>query len=93
VSRVGKRMVCSACGSRKIDAQPKLYPGGIVAMRERWGSPQDRSDEVGWLVAVEPPSAERSLEVACGNNTKMSKAAATTKATAVPIVIQSHAPF
>ena len=23
-------------GSRKIDARPELYPGGIVAMRERW---------------------------------------------------------
>jgi hypothetical protein len=36
VPEVGKRMKCSACGSRKIDARPELYPGGIVAMRERW---------------------------------------------------------
>jgi len=36
VPSVGKRMVCSACGSCKIDTRPELYPGGIVAMRERW---------------------------------------------------------
>ena len=36
VPSVGKCMKCSACGSRKIDARPELYPGGIVAMRERW---------------------------------------------------------
>ena len=36
VPSVGKHMKCSACGSRKIDARPELYPGGIVAMRERW---------------------------------------------------------
>jgi hypothetical protein len=35
VPSVGKRMVCSACGSRKVDAKPELHPGGIVAMRER----------------------------------------------------------
>ena len=35
VPSVGKRMKCSACGSRKIDARPELYPGGVVAMRER----------------------------------------------------------
>jgi len=28
-------MKCSACGSRKIDARPELYPGGVVAMRKR----------------------------------------------------------
>jgi len=36
VPSVGKRMKYSACGSRKIDARPELYPGGIAAMRERW---------------------------------------------------------
>jgi hypothetical protein len=36
VPSVGKRMKCSARGSRKIDARPELYPGGIVAMREQW---------------------------------------------------------
>jgi hypothetical protein len=35
VPEVGKRMRCSACGSRKIDARPELYPGGIKAMRRR----------------------------------------------------------
>ena len=35
VPSVGKRMKCSACGSRKIDAKPELYPGGVVAKRER----------------------------------------------------------
>jgi hypothetical protein len=37
VPDVGKRMKCSSCGSRKIDTRPELYPGGIFAMRERWG--------------------------------------------------------
>jgi hypothetical protein len=36
VPSVGQCMICSACGSRKIDARPELYPGGIMAMRERW---------------------------------------------------------
>jgi hypothetical protein len=36
VPEVGKHMKCSACGSRKIDARPELYPGGIMAKRERW---------------------------------------------------------
>ena len=35
VPSVGKRMVCSACGSKKVDAKPDLYPGGIIAMRVR----------------------------------------------------------
>jgi hypothetical protein len=35
VPSVGKRMKCSACGSRKIDARPELCPGGVVAMHER----------------------------------------------------------
>jgi hypothetical protein len=29
VPEIGKRMKCSACGSRKIDSRPELYPGGI----------------------------------------------------------------
>jgi hypothetical protein len=29
-------MICSACDSRKIDAKPELYPGGVTNMRERW---------------------------------------------------------
>ncbi len=32
VPEVGKKMKCSKCGSRKIDARPELYPGGIEAM-------------------------------------------------------------
>ena len=32
---VGKHMRCAACGSRKIDARPELYPGGVEAMRRR----------------------------------------------------------
>jgi hypothetical protein len=35
VPTVGKRMKCSACGSRKIDARPELYPSGVTKMRER----------------------------------------------------------
>lgn len=37
VPDVGTRMVCSACGSRKVRTAPELYPGGIVAQRARWG--------------------------------------------------------
>jgi hypothetical protein len=37
VPEVGKCMKCSACGSRKIHTAPELYPGGIEAMRARWG--------------------------------------------------------
>ena len=37
VPDVGKRMRCTACGSRKIRTVPELYPGGIEAMRARWG--------------------------------------------------------
>ena len=33
VPDVGKHMKCSACGSRKIDTKPELYPGGVTAMR------------------------------------------------------------
>ena len=32
VPSVGKRMKCSACGSRKIDAKPELYPGGSTRL-------------------------------------------------------------
>jgi hypothetical protein len=35
VPEIGKRMKCSACGSRKIDSRPELYPGGIEAQRGR----------------------------------------------------------
>ncbi len=35
VPEVGKKMKCSKCGSRKIDARPELYPGGIEAMRRK----------------------------------------------------------
>ncbi len=37
VPDVGKRMRCTACGSRKVHTAPELYPGGIEAMRARWG--------------------------------------------------------
>ena len=37
VPDVGKRMKCSACGSRKITTRPEFYPGGIEAMRTGWG--------------------------------------------------------
>jgi len=33
VPEVGKHMKCSKCGSRKVDARPELYPGGIMATR------------------------------------------------------------
>jgi hypothetical protein len=36
IPEVGKHMKCSACGSRKIDARPELYPGGVTKVRERW---------------------------------------------------------
>jgi hypothetical protein len=29
-------MRCTICGAKKADTRPELYPGGIVAMRERW---------------------------------------------------------
>jgi hypothetical protein len=35
VPKVGSRMKCSACGSRKVETKPELYPGGIEAMRQR----------------------------------------------------------
>ena len=35
VPNVGKRMKCSACGSRKVTTTPEQYPGGVIAMRER----------------------------------------------------------
>jgi hypothetical protein len=31
----GKHMKCSACGLRKIDSRPELYPGGIELQRGR----------------------------------------------------------
>lgn len=36
VPAIGLRMVCSACGSRKVTTAPELYPGGIQAARKRW---------------------------------------------------------
>jgi len=35
VPAIGKRIKYSACGSRKIDSRPELYPGGIEAQRGR----------------------------------------------------------
>lgn len=35
VPEVGARMKCSKCGSRRIDARPELYPGGVLAIRKR----------------------------------------------------------
>ena len=33
VPEISERMKCSACGSRKIDARPEQYPGGVTKMR------------------------------------------------------------
>jgi hypothetical protein len=35
VPEAGKRLVCSACGERKVTVRPELYPGGVEAMRKR----------------------------------------------------------
>ena len=35
VPNVGRSMKCSACGSRKVETKPELYPGGVVAQRLR----------------------------------------------------------
>ena len=35
VPAAGKRLVCSACGSRKVTVKPELYPGGVEALRRR----------------------------------------------------------
>jgi len=35
VPDVGKRMVCSACGSRKVTTAPELCHGGVAAERAR----------------------------------------------------------
>jgi hypothetical protein len=35
VPEAGKRLVCSACGGRKVTVKPELYPGGVEAMRKR----------------------------------------------------------
>jgi hypothetical protein len=32
---IGTHMKCSACGSRKINAKPEVYSGGIAALRNR----------------------------------------------------------
>ena len=54
VPSVGKRMKCSACGSRKVDTRPELYPVGSVAMRERWRycSRKRNKAPVGWSGAL-----------------------------------------
>jgi len=40
VPSAGSKLTCSACGGRNIIAKPELYPGGILAMREKHrGSP------------------------------------------------------
>ena len=41
VPEVGLRMRCSTCGSRKVHTAPELYPGGIEAMRGKWGGPRE----------------------------------------------------
>ena len=33
VPAAGKRLVCSACGCRRVTVRPELYPGGVEAMR------------------------------------------------------------
>jgi hypothetical protein len=35
VPAAGKRLICSACRSRKVTVKPELYPGAIEAMREK----------------------------------------------------------
>lgn len=35
VPEIGKRMRCTSCGGRRINTRPELYPGGILAYRER----------------------------------------------------------
>lgn len=35
VPEVRYRMRCSQCGAKKADTRPELYPGGIVATREK----------------------------------------------------------
>lgn len=36
VQEIGKRMICSRCGSREITTWPEVYPGGFEAMRSRY---------------------------------------------------------
>jgi hypothetical protein len=33
VPLIGTHMKCSACGSRKINTKPELYPGSVEGMR------------------------------------------------------------
>jgi len=40
VPDVGKRMVCSQCGGRKITSWPQLYPDGLKEARERFSAPR-----------------------------------------------------
>jgi hypothetical protein len=35
VSHVSRSLRCTICGAKKANTKPELYPGGIVAMRER----------------------------------------------------------
>ena len=35
VPEAGKRLVCSACGGRKVTGKPELYPVGVEAIRRR----------------------------------------------------------
>ncbi len=32
----GKRLVCSACGDRKVTVRPELYPGGVEEVLSRY---------------------------------------------------------
>lgn len=33
VREIGRRMKCSACGAKRVETKPELYPGGVVVMR------------------------------------------------------------
>lgn len=35
VPEVGRKMVCSRCGSRAISTAPELFPGGVLAQRAK----------------------------------------------------------
>jgi len=43
VPEIGKKMKCSNCGSRAVETKLELFPGGVLAMRERWrGKPREQ---------------------------------------------------
>ena len=45
VPGLGRRHLrCSACGSRKVDTRPELYPGGVAAQRSRDGKGRQQCD-------------------------------------------------